>query len=107
MHNDRLIRLAEKRGQLRERIAGQRATLAAQMVPIEQALDRADQAIALGRSGVRYVQNHPLEVGAAVAVLAVLRPRRFWRLGRRAFVAWGLWRKLRDRIAVLRPRPAA
>lgn len=107
MHSDRLIKLAEKRGQLRERIAAQRATLAGQMVPVEVALRRADQAIAAGRAGVRYVKTHPLEVGTAVAVLAVLRPRRVWRWGRRAFVAWNVWRKLQDRLATLRPRPAA
>lgn len=103
----RLVHLAEKRGRLRERIATQRATLAQQMVPIEQALDRADQAIALGRSGVDYVKHHPGQVGAAFALLAILKPRRVWRWGRRAFFAWGFWRKARAHIDGLRSRTAA
>jgi hypothetical protein len=46
--------------------------------------------------GVRWLRRNPqLVVGAGVA-LAVVRPKRAWRWGRRAFVGWQLWRKLRD-----------
>jgi hypothetical protein len=92
------VELALKRGRLQERIAAQRATLAAQVVPIAGALATADRAVALGRSGIAYVRTHPLQVGAAFALLAILRPRRVWRWSRHAFVAWGAWRKLRARI---------
>ncbi len=92
------VELALKRGRLQERIAAQRATLAAQVVPIAGALATADRAVALGRSGMAYIRTHPLQVGAAFALLAILRPRRVWRWSRRAFVAWGAWQKLRARI---------
>jgi hypothetical protein len=39
-----------------------------------------------------------------------LRPKRVWRWGRRAFFAWGLWRKARARLAAAGfdfSRPAA
>ncbi|MFO1345291.1 MAG: YqjK-like family protein [Rhodocyclaceae bacterium] len=92
------VELALKRGRLQERIAAQRVALAAQVVPIAGALATADRAVALGRSGVAYIRTHPLQVGAAFALLAILRPRRVWRWSRRAFIAWGAWRKLRARI---------
>lgn len=94
----REIELALKRGRLQERISGQRTAIAAQVVPIVKALGRADQAVALGRVGVDYVKHHPGQVGAALAILTLLRPKRVWRWGRRAFVAWGIWAKVRDRL---------
>ena len=95
---NREIELALKRGRLQERIAAQRATLAAQMGPIVATLGTADRTITLGRSGIEYVRTHPLAVGAALAVLAALRPKRAWRWGRRAFLAWTAWRKLRVQL---------
>jgi hypothetical protein len=91
---NRQIELALKQGRLQERIAGQRATLAAQMQPVSSALETADVVIATGRTGVNYVKHHPGQVGAAFAILAILRPKRVWQWGRRAFIAWSLWRKL-------------
>lgn len=77
----------------------QRATLAAQMAPIAGTLATLDRAVAVGRAGVAYIRTHPVQVGVAIAVLAVVRPRRVWRWTRRAFVAWGTWRKLRTYLA--------
>lgn len=94
----REIELALKRGQLQERIAQQRATIATQMRPVAAALATADRAIAVGRTGIAYVKRHPMQLGLALAALVILRPRRVWRWGRRAFLAWGVWRKLRVRL---------
>lgn len=106
---NREIELALKRGRLQERIAGQRAMLAAQAAPIAAALASTDRAVAIGRAGIAYVKRHPVGVGAAIVALAILRPRRVWRWGRRAFVAWGIWKKLRHRLesAGLVPRRGA
>lgn len=106
---NREIELALKRGRLQERIAGQRTMLATQAAPVVAALASADRAVAMGRAGIAYVKRHPVAVGAAIVVLAVLRPRRVWRWGRRAFVAWGLWNKLHRRLedAGLLPRRGA
>jgi hypothetical protein len=95
---NREIELALKRGRLQERIAAQRATLAAQMGPIANILGAADRTIALGKSGIAYARTHPVTVGAAVALLAALRPKRVWRWSRRVFLAWTAWRKLRIRL---------
>lgn len=93
------IEIALARGRLQERIAGQRAMLAAQMPPIAGALATADRALASGRRSLAWVKAHPLQVGAAVALLAALRPRRVWRWGRRAFIVWSAWRKVRLHMA--------
>ncbi|MBI2307033.1 MAG: hypothetical protein HYU78_06980 [Rhodocyclales bacterium] len=93
-----LIELSLQRGRLQERIAAQRATLATQLRPIVGALETTDQALATARRGIDYMKQHPGQVGAAVAVLAVLRPKGVWRWGRRTFVAWSLWKKIRTRL---------
>ena len=105
-----LIELSLQRGRLQERIATQRATLATQLRPVADALETTDRALAGARRGVDYVKRHPGQVGAAVALLALLRPKGVWRWGRRAFVAWGLWKKARRTLAATglgRSRPAA
>lgn len=99
---EKRIELALKRGRLQERIAGQRAALAAQMRPVAAALARADQGIALAHAGAEYVKRHPLQVGFVVALLALSRPRRILRWGRRAFVVWGLWQKVRPQMDAVR-----
>lgn len=43
----------------------------------------------------RWLRRHPQIVVAATVTLAVIRPKRAWRWGRRAFVGWQAWRKLR------------
>ncbi len=106
----KLIELSLQRGRLQERIAAQRTALAAQLRPLAGAVDTADRGIAAARHGIDYLKRHPTEVGLTVALLAALRPRRVWRWGRRAFVAWGLWRKARTRLAAAGfdfSRPAA
>lgn len=95
----RLIELGLQRGRLQERIASQRTTLAAQLQPIAGALVSTDQALATARRGIDYVKRHPGQVGVAVALLAILRPKGIWRWGRRSFIAWSLWKKIRTRLA--------
>lgn len=94
----REIELALKRGRLQERIAVQRAQLAVDMRPIASTLAVADRAVNVGQAGVRYVRQHPVQVGIVFAALAVLRPRRVWRWTRRALVAWSAWRKIRMKL---------
>lgn len=94
-----LIELAVERGQLIERIAGQRAALAAHSRPIEQALATTDRALAATRSATAYLRRHPGYVAAAVALLVAVKPGRAWRLAKRGFVAWQLWQRLRQRLA--------
>lgn len=46
--------------------------------------------------GVRWVRRNPQFVIAATVALVVIRPKSAWRWGRRAFVGWQAWRKLRE-----------
>ncbi|MFC5301960.1 YqjK-like family protein [Azospira restricta] len=106
----KLIELSLQRGRLQERIAAQRATLAVQLRPLADALQTADRGLAAARRGVDYVKRHPGQVGVAVALLALLRPKGVWRWGRRAFVAWRLWKTARSKLAaagIAVSRPAA
>lgn len=96
---NRLIELSLQRGRLQERIAAQRMQLAAQLQPLAVAVDTADQALAAARRGVDCLKRHPAEVGVAVALLALLRPKGVWRWSRRTFVAWRLWKTARGRLA--------
>ncbi|MCP5267446.1 MAG: YqjK-like family protein [Zoogloeaceae bacterium] len=94
----RQIELALNRGRLQERIASQRVMLRAQAAPLIGALEAVDGAVASGQAGLNYVRQHPAQLGLAIAALTLLKPRRVWRWGRRAFVVWGLWNKLRVRL---------
>jgi len=46
--------------------------------------------------GARWLRRHPQLVVAAGVALVVSRPQRLWRWGRRAFIGWQAWLKLRD-----------
>ncbi|MBI4742679.1 MAG: hypothetical protein HY777_14270 [Betaproteobacteria bacterium] len=100
-----LTDLAVRRGRLIERIAFQRADLGRRAQPVQRALYGADRALAAVRKGSDYVRSHPGIVGSFVATfvaaLAVLKPRRVWRWGRRGFVAWRTWTALRGKVASL------
>lgn len=98
---DRLLELSLQRGRLQERIAQQRRELASSLQPLGAALGHAERGIAAAENGVAWLRAHPLAVGAAVAVFAALRPRRAWRFGRRAFVAWRLWQRARSRLGAI------
>jgi len=99
--NSELIALAEKRGELKARIAMQRDALAQNIWPVEALLDAGDRAV----DGVHWLKRHPGVVGAAVLALVVARPRRtfrmirpVWRLGRRGFVYWQTFQRIRRKL---------
>lgn len=66
---------------------------------IQTPLALADQALA----GWRWLKAHPQWVGVGVAVLAVWRPRRVWRLGVRLWGAWRLWGRVQRWQAAISP----
>jgi len=45
-------------------------------------------------AGVRWLQVHPQILVAAAVTLMVARPRKVWRLARRAYFVWQAWSKL-------------
>jgi hypothetical protein len=89
-HGGPINELMLKRERLLALCAAQRDDLAALTQPLAGPLQLADRAIA----GVRYLRDHPLVLGAAVAVLAVVRPRGTWKWAKRGFAAWRVYRAL-------------
>jgi hypothetical protein len=90
-----LAELHEERGRLLERIAGQRANLSRQLAPLQKASDKTERLMALLRSGLNYLQTHPLPATLAVAALVLVKPGRSLRLAGRGLMLWRSWRMLR------------
>ncbi|MBI5107616.1 MAG: YqjK-like family protein [Rhodocyclales bacterium] len=61
---------------------------------LRPALAGADLAVDAGH----WLRAHPQIVVAATVALLVAKPSRVWRWGRRAFVGWQAWRKVRGFI---------
>ncbi len=93
--NQSLTDLYLQRGRLLERIASQRATLAWQLVPLQNASDAGSRVMAMLRGGVQYLKSHPLPVALAVLALVLLKPRRALRWAGRGLFLWRSWRALR------------
>lgn len=82
--------LAERQRQLRQRSAQLRQRLAGAAQVLQRPLALADQV----RHGWQWLRAHPEVLAGGALLLALLRPRRAWRLARRAWVGWQLWRRL-------------
>lgn len=94
-----LVELHRQRGQLIERIAHQRATLARESAPLKAACDTTDWIMTTVRDSVCQVsgllRRHPAAAAGLVAVWVALKPRRVTRWLGRTLVAWRTWRRLR------------
>jgi hypothetical protein len=89
--NNAALKLALKKQRLQidgERLRADFGFNAAGLAP---AFAGADLAI----DGVHWVRRNPEVVVAVLVALVVIRPSRAWRWGRRAFIGWQAWRKLR------------
>lgn len=93
--NQRLLELAMRRGALTTRIEAQRQTLAVHAHPLEGAFGVADKALL----GVDWLKQHPAAVAAAVAALAILKPRGAWRWAKRGVFVWRGWQSVRNLLA--------
>jgi hypothetical protein len=86
------LKLALKKQRLQIAGEGLRADFgryAAGLAPVFTAGDFAVE-------GARWVRRNPQLVIAAGVALVVIRPKRAWRVARRAFIGWQAWRKLRS-----------
>lgn len=83
-----LVSLAERKARLRERIASERAQLAASSAAFEKPLALADQVVDIGR----YVKAEPWVAGAAVLAVMVVLRRRLFRWVGRGYTLWRGWR---------------
>ena len=94
----RLAELHRERGQLIERIASQRMTLARQLEPLQEVAAAGDRAVSLLQGLVRYVNERPLPVLMVAAALVLFKPKSAWRWAQRGLFVWRTWRTLRTKI---------
>ena len=91
----RLVELHRERGELLRRIAAQRASMAGQLAPLQQASSIADRAVGLLRSGLQFLREHPVAVALAVSALGLRKPGRSWRWLQRGLFVWRSWRTVK------------
>ena len=91
----RLVELHRERGELLRRIAAQRASMAGQLAPLQQASSIADRAVGLLRSGLQFLREHPVAVALAVSALGLRKPGRSWRWLQRGLFVWRSWHTLK------------
>lgn len=96
--NEKRLELAARRGALGARIATQRDALAHHAQGLESLLAKGDAAL----QGIEWLKQHPLVVGATVAVVAIARPARTLRWARRGFFMWRGWQVVRKSLGNLR-----
>lgn len=91
MFFDRQLHEARQRQHLlqaRSNLLRQRLTDDVQVLRPPLAL--ADQV----RQGWQWLRSHPEVLAGGALLLALLRPRRAWRLASRAWAGWQLWRRV-------------
>lgn len=95
----RLAKLHRERGQLVERIASQRMTLASQLQPLQKVAAVGDRAASSLQSLVGYLKQRPLPVLVVAAALVLFKPKGAWRWAQRGLFVWRTWRALRAGVA--------
>ena len=90
-----------KRGRLIERIAGQRAALRQDFVPVAQSLDTVDRGVAGIQAGLAYVPRHALAFSSAAGVLLLFRGKSALRWSARVFSLWKSWRVVQMALSSL------
>ena len=99
--NRRLDDLLLQRGRLIERIAGQRAALRQDFVPVAQSLDTVDRGVAGIQAGLAYVHRHALAFSSAAGVLLLFRGKSALRWSARVFSLWKSWRVVQMALSSL------
>ncbi|WP_306603069.1 YqjK-like family protein [Azonexus sp.] len=96
--NEKRLELAARRGALGARIASQRDALSYHAESLERLLAKGDATL----RGIDWLKQHPLAVGASVAVAVILRPGRAIRWAKRGFFVWRGWQLVRTTLSRLR-----
>lgn len=92
MFHEEQNELTQRRQRLLVRSAELRMTLAAQAQVLQVPLALVDQA----RAGVYWLRSHPQWPLGALALLAVVRPRRTLRWATRLWWSWGLYQRMQQ-----------
>lgn len=89
------LELALKKQRLALRSASLRQSLAADGQPLVPVFATADKVV----DGVHWLQERPVVLAAAAALVVVLKPRAVLRWGRRGFFAWRTLRAVQARFS--------
>jgi phage host-nuclease inhibitor protein Gam len=90
-----LADLQRERARLTARIGAERAAVASQLVPFQRAAETSDKVSAFVVRAMDYARAHPLTMAAALAVVAVFKPRTSLRWIKRGLIVWRGWRTVR------------
>jgi len=93
-----------RRGRLIERIAGQRAALRRDFVPVAAALGRVDAARARVNAGIDWIGRHALAASAVACLVMAFKGKAALRLAAKSFTLWKSWRWLRRSLRDLEKR---
>lgn len=93
------LELALKKQRLQLAATSLRADLSRHGSGLAPAFKVADRVV----DGAVWVRHHPQVLVAATVALAVAKPRRAWRWGRRAFIGWQTWRRLQSFLEPRQP----
>jgi len=88
------LELALKKQRLVLRSTSLRQSLAADSQPLDPVFAAADKVV----DGVHWLQERPVVVAAAAALVVLLKPRTVLRWGRRGFLAWQTLRAVKTRF---------
>lgn len=94
--NPKLLELATRHGALQARIDEQRRALGRHVQPLEAVFSHGDAVV----DGAGWLKQHPGVVGVAVAAIAIIRPKRAWRWGRRGLFVWQGWQAIRKKLQI-------
>lgn len=92
--NDTLIHLAEQRAKLIAKAANQREQLSRAFTPLHRPLAVVDK----GLYALRYIGQHPVLVVGAVAIAAMLGPKRWLVLLQNGWLLWRMAQTARRRL---------
>ena len=90
--HDPMLEIMRERERLLARCAAQRTELTLLARQWADPLTLADRVVA----GINYLRQHPVALGAIVALLAVIQRRGLWSWARRGFALWRAYHALRD-----------
>lgn len=85
-----LVEARQRQQQLLVRSDQLRRRLTDDMQVLQRPLALVDQV----RQGWQWLRAHPEVLAGGALLLALLRPRRAWRLASRAWAGWQLWRRV-------------
>ncbi|WP_332670651.1 YqjK family protein [Aromatoleum sp.] len=92
-----LVRFALRKQRLQIRAAQQRNDLGAGLQRVDALLDAVDRA----REGASWIREKVPVFAAAALIVAVAKPRFAFRVARRAWLGWVVYRRLGPRLAPL------